>query len=100
MTPSFLGTSYGGVFLIEGVDVWSQQWERVPKTARIEAIDPQYGVEISCTVFELQGPARAVRFAAHEISNGVWLFFDPSPKENRRAGPGDMQSSWRNPGDG
>lgn len=77
MAHRFIGVSDGRAFSIEDVDVWSQPWTRVPKKMSVAVVDPIYGNKLYCTVYEIQGPSGPVRFATREVSNGVWLFFDP-----------------------
>jgi len=63
---------------IAGEDVWKQDWRNV-KTETLQLPHPSYPNEIHCYwVYEIGDDARPVRFAAGELSNGVWGFYVPN----------------------
>ena len=70
-------TSWPGVEPLEigGLRVWDLEWRQTGEG--ISVPDPQYGNLRGPPVYEI-GPEEApVRFAAEEVSNGVFCFWIP-----------------------
>ncbi|MDO9362645.1 MAG: hypothetical protein Q7T60_06950 [Sphingopyxis sp.] len=64
---------------IGGLDVWALPWRSVD-TVPLQLAHPAYPEEIHrFTVQEVQTGPTVVRFAASELSNGVWGFYVPRP---------------------
>lgn len=59
-----------------GLDVWAQAWVPVPGEAA-QLTDPLYGSDYRFAVYEIAGRGARVRFAAREVSSGVWSFYRP-----------------------
>ena len=67
----------GDDLTIGGVAVWRAQWRQVPGE-RVTLPHPAYANQShSFTVFEIGDPDNPIRFAAGEVSNGVWGFYVP-----------------------
>lgn len=62
---------------IGGLDVWKHQWRRQAGLG-LSLPHPAHTHEMnSFAVYEIGDPAQPVRFAATELSNGVWGFYVP-----------------------
>jgi hypothetical protein len=60
---------------IDGLEVWKHEWRRVPGRP-VEPPHPAYPNQLHrYDVYEIGDPARPIRFAAGELSNGVWGFY-------------------------
>ena len=67
----------GDGLTIGGVDVWKQRWRRTGE-AVLELPHPAYPNQLHYyDVYEIGGIDAPVRFAAGELSNGVWGFYVP-----------------------
>jgi len=69
----------GSAFSIDGIDPWShaENWRRVPPDA-IVVPHPSYPHQRHrACVYEVAVRGKTVRFAAAELSNGVWGFYVP-----------------------
>lgn len=65
----------GGALSIEGVSPWSRSWRRVSSEA-IVVPHPSHSQERHrAWIYEIDGVGKVVRFAATELSNGVWGFY-------------------------
>jgi len=63
---------------IGGMDVWKLEWRPV-KADPVMLPHPDYPQQIHrYFVYEIGGLAHPVRFAASELSNGVWGFYVPA----------------------
>ncbi|HTQ15162.1 MAG TPA: hypothetical protein VMH86_14910 [Rhizomicrobium sp.] len=63
---------------IGGVDIWKQDWRRV-KMNPLRLPHPAYPQQThSYEVYDAGGETQIVRFAASELSNGVWGFYVPA----------------------
>jgi hypothetical protein len=61
---------------VDDVDLWKHEWRRCSES--ITVAHPSYPAERhTMFVYELVLPARRIKFAAGEFSNGVWGFFLP-----------------------
>ncbi len=64
-------------FELQGLKVWFESWRRV-ESASLILWHPAYPQQRhAMEVYEIGDPASPVRFAAGELSNGVWGFFTP-----------------------
>ncbi|MEO5625882.1 MAG: hypothetical protein ABIQ70_07740 [Dokdonella sp.] len=62
-----------------GIEVWKNQW-RALRWPPLRLPHPAHRLQIHrYDVYEIGPPERAVRFAAAELSNGVWGFYVPTP---------------------
>jgi 5-oxoprolinase (ATP-hydrolysing) len=62
---------------IEKASVWKQAWRTV-NTPPVRLPHPAYRTQFHTHgVYEIGDPARPIRFAASELSNGVWGFYVP-----------------------
>jgi hypothetical protein len=62
---------------LDGVNPWDHKWERLDGS--IEVPHPTYPHQRHrLDIWEVAGEDRAVRFAAGELSNGVWCFYLPA----------------------
>jgi hypothetical protein len=62
---------------IEGLEVWKHDW-RSTDLQPIDLPHPSYRSQMHrYTIYEIGDAARSVRFAAAELSNGVWGFYVP-----------------------
>ena len=62
---------------IGGLEVWNHKWRRV-ETPRIRLPHPAYPKQMhDYDIYEIGDEAQPVRFAASELSNGVWGFYVP-----------------------
>ncbi len=65
---------------IGGLHVWKHEWRSV-ETASLRFPHPNYPNQIHrYDVYEIGDIARPVRFAASELSNGVWGFYVPDER--------------------
>jgi hypothetical protein len=63
---------------IGGLDVWKSEWRRVREPKGIELPHPQYPNQIHpYRIYEVGDVGNPVRFAAGELSYGVWGFYVP-----------------------
>ncbi len=60
---------------VGGMSVWRHQWTRIGSTEPMP-----HGGEV-LPVYQISGPSwpTPVTFAAGEVSNGVWSFWEPAP---------------------
>ena len=73
----------GGSLLIDGIDPWGVDWEAVP-VGSVVLDDPVYvGRQHTLTAYRLAGVEPVVLFAAGELSNGVWGFYEPTDRMRR-----------------
>ena len=74
----------GELFEIDGVNVWSHEWHRVPGVTA-EGRDPLYGEEYQFAVYEIRAGAKAIRFGAGEQSVNVYGFclLEPEPRKTQ-----------------
>ena len=64
----------GQPFVLDGVDVWSRKWRRVPgETAEVK--DPRYGQILRFGVYEIEGASGTIRVASGECSANAYLFY-------------------------
>ena len=67
----------GDGFSIEGVNPWKQAW-RSRGAEPLVVPHPSYPEERhKAWVYEIESAGKLVRFAAGELSNGVWGFYGP-----------------------
>lgn len=57
-------------FIIEGVDVFKEDWENTGKVAHV--IDPLYGQKYEFIVWKVKKADKAITFASGEFSNNVF----------------------------
>jgi len=64
----------GDAFDLVGINPWDHEW--VSQRERIVVAHPSYPSQRhDVDVWVIHAPDRIVRFAAGEMSNGVWAFF-------------------------
>lgn len=65
----------GEPFAADGGDVWLDTWFRTEDDA-VQLPHPDYPAQLHrFSVYEIQRPSGAVRFAAAEVSSNVWAFY-------------------------
>lgn len=75
--PVHIGFERDGV-TIGGVEIWKHAWRRIEKEA-VPLPHPSYPDQRHWFDIYEAGPLdRPIRFAASELSNGVWGFYVPS----------------------
>lgn len=63
---------------IAGADIWALRWRRTREPV-LQLPHPAYPDQLDYfDIYEVDGPAARVRFAAGEVSNGVWGFYVPA----------------------
>ena len=63
---------------IGGVEVWKRKW-RATREPVLQLPHPAYPEQRHhVAIYAVDGPAGPVRFAAGELSNGVWGFYVPA----------------------
>ena len=67
------GIVEGNPYQIQGVDIWSVEWQSIEHSA-VAAKDPRYRESRVLDLYEAQSLEGLFRFAAAEISPGVWVF--------------------------
>jgi hypothetical protein len=69
-----VGVEHDG-FVLDGLPVWSLVWREEPGV-RLRLPHPAHpGQQHAFSVYDIDDGARAARFAAAELSNGVWGFY-------------------------
>jgi hypothetical protein len=62
---------------IAGIDVWKHQWRKTGLAPLLLA-HPSYPTQLhTYKIYDIGQPDSPVRFAACELSNGVWGFYVP-----------------------
>lgn len=62
---------------INGIDLWEHKWRAVAVGTE-KLPHPQYALQLhDFSVYEIEGNVRTIRFAAAELSAGVWGFYVP-----------------------
>jgi hypothetical protein len=80
VTPGwrFVRVATGGYRVdVAGVSVWEVEWGE--SRDQITVADPRYPQLRRIDVY--RPPGSGVEFAAGEVSNGVWVFFEPDPAD-------------------
>ena len=69
----------GAAFSIDGINPWSHAatWQRVAPDSIVVAHPAHRDQRHRAMVYEITAQARTIRFAAVELSNGVWGFHVP-----------------------
>jgi hypothetical protein len=68
----------GDGVMIGGVAIWRQAWRRVGE-APLDLPHPGYPHQLHCfNIYQVGSVDDPVRFAAAELSNGVWGFYVPA----------------------
>jgi hypothetical protein len=66
----------GDDLVLDGLPVWSLPWRKEETTGPVELAHPAHPhQQHAFTVYNIDDGARATRFAAAELSNGVWGFY-------------------------
>ncbi|MFN4001519.1 hypothetical protein [Microcella sp.] len=61
---------------IDGVNPWQQSWQSTGAIAYVR--HPAHPTQVhDVSVYDMQVEGRTIRFAAGELSNGVWGFYRP-----------------------
>ena len=72
--------------VLDGVDIWNGTWRPVV-APRVELPHPAHPAQRHAfRLFDVTGGSHIVRFAAAELSNGVWGFYTRNPDEWVSAG--------------
>ena len=72
-----IGFSNDG-FVLNGLSVWDHKWQAEPGSVTLP--HPAYPAQMhSYGIYSIVKGARRVRFAAEELSNGVWGFYVEQP---------------------
>ena len=70
--------SEGQPIYIGGLNLWEHEWQQVERDP-IPLPHPQYRLEMhQMRVYKIEGSVKQVRFAAGELSAGVWGFYVPA----------------------
>ena len=70
----FVGASpEGRPFQMGGLDVWEHEWSDTREKARVE--EPRERRGLTFGIYEIRSGDHVVRFAAGELSSGVWGFY-------------------------
>jgi hypothetical protein len=68
-------------FRIGGLDVWEEEWRSVGNGSRVDLPHPAHPNQIhSYEIHEIGNEASPFRFAAQELSAGVWGFYVPGQR--------------------
>lgn len=67
------GIVEGAPYQIQGIDIWSVEWRPIEYSA-VAAKDPHYRENRVLDLYEAQSLEGRFRFAAAEISPGMWVF--------------------------
>jgi len=63
---------------IDGADIWTLAWRRTREPA-LQLPHPAFPDQLDYfDIYEADGPAGRIRFAAGELSGGVWGFYVPA----------------------
>ena len=63
---------------IHGIEVWKHEWRSTKETS-LRLPHPSYPSQTHAfDVYEIDGLLHPIRFAAGELTNGVWGFYIPS----------------------
>jgi len=62
-------------FRVDGINVWNYEWQKDQSGAIAHVKDPLYHHDLTLRVHLIELKNRKVRFAAGELSNGVWGFY-------------------------
>lgn len=73
MSWKFIGATCNDSFLIDGVDVFKERWNRTNKT--VEVKDPLHGQSFTFDVYCVHVDNRDIVFASGEFSNLVFGFY-------------------------
>ena len=67
----------GDSVAIGGIQLWNEEWRATGE--RMQLPHPDYPAQHHLMhVYDVGDPGRPVRFAAGELSNGVWGFYLPA----------------------
>lgn len=69
-----------------GVDPWKRKWRSVSPTSIVVAHPSFQAQRHDFRVYEMNGSTGPVRFAAGEVSNGVWGIFVPESNRSDAGG--------------
>ena len=73
MTWKFETAGPDGLCKLFGVSIFQYDWKDCRETATVT--DPNHGTEKKLHVYEAEIDGQICRFAAGELSNGVWGFY-------------------------
>lgn len=68
---------------LRGTNPWKSKWRPLPCPAIIVAHPAYPQQRHDMVVYEMDGPAGPIKFAAGEFSNGVWGFYVPADTDTR-----------------
>ena len=67
---TYIGFTTNDSFIIDGVDVFKEEWKNTGKIANV--IDPAHHQKFAFTIWQVQITDKMITFAAGEFSNNVW----------------------------
>lgn len=73
MSWKYIGVTANDSFIIDGVDVFKEDWENTGKIAHV--IDPLYNQKYAFTVWRIKKADKVITFASGEFSNNVFGFY-------------------------
>lgn len=69
----YIGVTASDSFIINGVDVFKEDWENTGKTAHV--LDPLYGHKYEFSVCRVRKADKVIIFVSGEFSNNVFGFY-------------------------
>lgn len=69
----YIGVTASDSFIIDGVDVFKENWENTGKTVHV--VDPLYGQKYEFTVWKVRKADEVIIFASGEFSNNIFGFY-------------------------
>lgn len=76
MKWKYVGSSYDDSFVLNGIDLFEQDWVSTGETIKVR--DPIYGETKILLVWNIKVNDIDMTFAAGEFSNNVWGFYTKS----------------------
>ena len=70
MSWEFIGISTGDIFIIDGVDIFKEEWESIDRTVNV--LDPNYKQSFTFQIWKVKKKNKVITFAAGEFSNSVY----------------------------
>ena len=70
----------GDEFRLNGLEVWSMSWRKTNADSIVLPHPAYPQQQHNYSVYEMGDPKAPIRFAASELSNGVWGFYVPKDR--------------------
>lgn len=67
---NYIGITTKDSFIIDGVDVFKEEWKNTGKIANV--VDSAYGQKFTFNVWQVINSGKVITFAAGEFSYNVW----------------------------